>query len=166
MSKPKDYKDFFQRVARSRDTSEAEARDMWMTFYEEILTILFVTGRCVLPEIGVITLTEKDEQVQKQVDEDGVEHLYVVPARDYPIFTAEDDFINDINLQGVTRAYRKRLKTNTLTKRDYLRIQRAETLGMSTVERARQQEEVCRVNFSKKLAEKKEKVIEDEKNKQ
>lgn len=161
MREPDGYKDFFHRVSRNRDTQEKTVREWWNSFYDQAVTLLFLTGKCVLPGIGTLTLVEKDEQVQRQVDSDGIEHLYVVPARDYPIFCPEDDFINDVNMQGVTKKYRKRLKSNSLTQRDYLRIQRAEKMNVSPVDVARKKENACKEDFSKRLEKKKKETLND-----
>lgn len=149
------YKDFYTRVARSRGMNEKSVREWWSAFYEQIITMLFITGRCVLPDIGTFVLVEKEEQVQKQTDADGEEHLYIVPARSYPVFYVDDDFINDINMTGVTKSYRKRLRKGTLTQRDYLRIQRAEKMQVSEVDIARKNEEKAKMDFEKLLKEKK-----------
>ena len=68
--------------------------------------------------------------MQIQKGPNGKEIVYRVPEREVPIFTPHDDMINDINMQGVTKAYRRRLKAGTLTQRDYERQVRAEALGV------------------------------------
>ena len=65
----------------------------------------------------------------QQKGPNGEEVVYRVPARDKPIFTPHDTFINDVNCLGVTKAYRKRAKKNQLTAMDYRRQQRAAELG-------------------------------------
>lgn len=155
---PEGYKDFYLRVARNRNASDRTVREWWLSFYDQILTLLFVTGKCTLPMIGTIVLVEKEEQIQKQVDSNGEEHLYLVPARSYPVLYVEDDFINDVNMQGVTKSYRKRLRRGALTQRDYLRIQRAENMNVSPVDTARKIEEASKEKFAKTLKKKKEEL--------
>lgn len=152
------YKDFYSRVARNRNAGEKTVKEWWLSFYDQILTLLFVTGKCTLPMIGTIVLVEKEEQVQKQVDANGEEHLYIVPARSYPILYVEDDFVNDVNMQGVTKSYRKRLRRGALTQRDYLRIQRAERMEVSPVEVSRRTEQISKDKFAKTLEKKKEEM--------
>lgn len=164
MKVPEGYKDFYLRVGRITGTQEKTVKEWWSAFYEQILSILYVTGKCTLPGIGTFVLVAKEEQVQEQTDSQGVTHLYIVPARDYPIFYPEDDFINDVNMQGVTKSYRKRLKRGALTQRDYLRIQRAEKMNISPVETARKIEQECKANFSKTLEKKKAESEKNEKN--
>ena len=77
-------------------------------------------------------------------------------ARDIPEFIPHDDMINDINMQGVTKKYRKRLKTGKLSKRDYERQARADALEVAG-NMAEHRLEASKEKFQELLKEKKEK---------
>ena len=88
-----------------------------------------------IPKIGYLTLQHMEEKVQKQTDGEGGFKYYVVPERDKPVFTPDDEFIDDINMTGVTKSYRKRLKHDGLTLRDKERERRAkQILGLDIQE--------------------------------
>lgn len=130
-NKSKDAKDFFNIVARLYDARPDTIRRWWKSVYEAIVRELYVNGVVYLPDIGYITLQLRPEQIQKQHHPDGTVRYYSVPERDIPIFHAEDDFINDINMIGVTKSYRKRVKKGITTLRDKERERRAaEIMGI------------------------------------
>ena len=72
-------------------------------------------------------MTYQEEYVQKQVH-NGEEKFYQVPGHYSIDFFPCDAFINDVNGQGITKAYRKRLKKQELTKRDIERQIRFEKM--------------------------------------
>lgn len=129
-------KDFFNIASRFVGARPATAQTWWNGFFEVIVRELYTSGMVYLPKIGYFTLQHMDEKIQKQKDPDGngVKY-YVVPERDKPVFTPDDDFINDINMTGVTKSYRKRLTHEGLTLRDKERERRAkEILGLDIEE--------------------------------
>lgn len=124
-------KEFFKQMARFADVTSLETvQKYWYAACEVIIRELFYNGTCRVPGLGTFSTRKVGEQVQIQKGPDGKEVVYRVPERDVPIFTPHDDMINDINMQGVTKAYRRRLRAGTLTQRDYERQVRAEALGV------------------------------------
>lgn len=138
-------KEFYTGVARLLDVPVKQVKTFWENgFNEFIVREIFFRGSCRLPGIGSFRTKKIAESFQVQKNIEGKEIVYKVPERDVPIFDAHDNFINDINMHGVTKAYRKRLKKNALTHRDYLRQIRAETLGVEgsiSAERMRESKE-------------------------
>lgn len=127
-------KEFFKQACRWKDCNTIQtAADWWSAFQEVIIREVFYNGCCRVPGIGTFTVREEEEKLQTQKMVNGKIVSYKVPARVYPLFTPEDDFINDINMQGVTKKYRKRLKKGELKARDYERELRAESLTMMDV---------------------------------
>ncbi len=127
-------KEFFKQACRWKDCNTIQtAADWWSAFQEVIIREVFYNGCCRVPGIGTFTVREEEEKLQTQKMVNGKIVSYKVPARVYPLFTPEDDFINDINMQGVTKMYRKRLKKGELKARDYERELRAESLTMMDV---------------------------------
>lgn len=98
--------------------------------YEYIVRTLWLVGVVRIPNLGTFTLRRVAENVQVQRNIDGEEVIYRVPERDVPVFTPHDTFINDVNMMGVTKAYRKRKKNGVLTENDYKRQQRADIFGV------------------------------------
>ena len=111
---------------------------------------------CTIPNLGTFTLVHEPESYQKQINDKGEEVIYKVPARDKPVFTPHDTFINDVNYMGVTKAYRKRVRKNQLTAMDYRRQQRAAELG-EYGSKAQERIEQSKENFKELLKKKKEK---------
>lgn len=124
-------KEFFKQMARFADVTSLETvQKYWYAACEVIIRELFYNGTCRVPGLGTFSTRKVGEQVQIQKGPDGKEVVYRVPEREVPIFIPHDDMINDINMQGVTKAYRRRLRAGTLTQRDYERQVRAEALGV------------------------------------
>lgn len=123
-------KEFFTQACRWKNCNTVQtAAEWWSAFQEVIIREIFYNGVCRVPGLGTFTIEEIPETYQRQKAEGGRFVTYRVPARIKPIFTPEDDFINDINMSGVTKAYRKRLKDNALTQRDTDREIRASEIG-------------------------------------
>ena len=127
-------------------------------FYEAIVRRIYLQKSCTIPNLGTFTLVHEPEYYQKQTNENGEEVIYKVPARDKPVFTPHDTFINDVNYMGVTKAYRKRARKNQLTAMDYRRQQRAAELG-EFGSKSQERIEKSKENF-KELLEKKKKEKE------
>lgn len=125
-------------------------------FYESIVRRIYLQRSCTIPNLGTFTLVHEPEYYQKQINENGEEVIYKVPARDKPVFTPHDTFINDVNYMGVTKAYRKRVRKNQLTAMDYRRQQRAAELG-EYGSKAQERIEQSKENFKELLKKKKQK---------
>lgn len=124
-------KEFLTLACRFTDsTNIATAKKWWDAFYEVIIREMFFNGTCRVPNVGTFFTQEHGEYLQKNKDINGKEVIYTVPARQFPYFDASDQFINDINMMGVTKQYRKRLTKGMLTAADYERQIRAESLGV------------------------------------
>lgn len=124
-------KEFFKQACRWKDSASAQtATEWWSAFQEVIIREVFYNGKCRVPGLGTFTVRQEEGYTQTQRMKNGKIVSYKVPPRIYPLFVPEDDFINDINMQGVTKAYRKRLKMGELKARDYERELRAETVNM------------------------------------
>ena len=124
-------KEFFKQACRWKDSSSTQtAAEWWSAFQEVIIREVFYNGKCRVPGIGTFMVRQEDGYTQTQRMKNGKIVSYKVPPRVYPLFLPEDDFINDINMQGVTKTYRKRLKAGELKARDYERELRAETVNM------------------------------------
>lgn len=124
-------KEFYAGVSRLMDTKPQTIKKYWEGIYEFIIRELFFKGSCRVPMMGNFSLKRIGESIQVQIDQNGKQVTYRIPERDIPIFTPHDTMKNDVNMQGVTKAYRKRLKNGVLTQRDYLRQVRAEALNVS-----------------------------------
>lgn len=152
-------KEFFKQACRWKDsTSIQTAAEWWSAFQEVIIREVFYNGCCRVPGIGTFTIKEEESHYTKQRMPNGKEVTYLVPGRIVPIFTPEDDFINDVNMQGVTKTYRKRLKKGALTERDYIRQVRADSLAASACvdEMIEQRRESAKKEFQKLLEKKRE----------
>ena len=76
-----------------------------------------------------------------------------MPEHVKPIFTPCDTFINDCNMKGVTKKYRKRAKNKQLTVRDLQRIAKAEAIErLKKV--SEETKEAAKIDFADKLKEK------------
>lgn len=154
-------KELYADIARILDVSiKTVKRYIVDGFYEAVVRRLYLQRSCTIPNLGTFTLVHEPESYQRQMNENGEEVIYKVPARDKPIFTPHDTFINDVNYMGVTKAYRKRAKKNQLTAMDYRRQQRAAELG-EYGSKAQDRIEQSKENF-KELLEKKKKEKEAE----
>lgn len=123
-------KELYTDIARLLGVTVATVRRYIIEgFYEALVRRIYLKGSVTVPNLGTFTLVHEEEYYQTQKDENGEEVIYKVPARDKPVFTPHDTFINDVNCMGVTKAYRKRAKKNQLTAMDYRRQQRASELG-------------------------------------
>ncbi len=152
-------KEFFKQACRWKDsTSIQTAAEWWSAFQEVIIREVFYNGCCRVPGIGTFTIKEEESYYMKQRMPNGKEVTYLVPGRIVPVFTPEDDFINDVNMQGVTKQYRKRLKKGALTERDYTRQIRADSLAASACvdEMIEQRRESAKKEFQKLLEKKRE----------
>lgn len=152
-------KEFFKQACRWKDSSSIQtAAEWWSAFQEVIIREIFYNGCCRVPGLGTFTVTEEPSHYQTQKMPNGKTMTYLIQGRIKPDFTPEDDFVNDINMQGVTKKYRKRLKKGALTERDYARQVRADSLAASTCvdEMIEQRRESAKKEFQKLLAKKRE----------
>lgn len=151
-------KEFFKQMARFADVSNlSTVQKYWYAACEVIIRELFYNGTCRVPGLGTFSTRKVGEQIQIQKGPEGREVVYRVPEREVPVFTPHDDMINDINMQGVTKAYRKRLKAGALTQRDYERQIRAESLGV-TGSLSEERIKASKEQFKKLLQEKKKRI--------
>ena len=150
-------KEFFTQMARFADVTDPRTcAKYWYAACEVIIRELFFNGKCRVPSLGTFVTKHINSTVQIQKGPDGNKIIYPVMARDIPEFIPHDDMINDINMQGVTKKYRKRLKAGNLSHRDYERQARAESLEV--VKNISQQKvEDSKEKFKELLKEKKEK---------
>lgn len=150
-------KEFFRQACRWKDSKSIQtAAEWWSAFQEVIIREIFYNGTCRIPGLGRFGIEEREGGYQKQKDEKGREVTYFIPARIVPVFVPEDDFINDVNMQGVTKAYRSRLKAGELTQRDFEREIRAESMNGEIMmeDMMRQRKQKARKELSKLLDEK------------
>lgn len=151
-------KEFFTQMARFADVNSLQTvQKYWYAACEVIIRELFYNGTCRVPGLGTFSTRKVGEQIQIQKGPEGREVVYRVPEREVPVFTPHDDMINDINMQGVTKQYRKRLKAGTLTQRDYERQVRAEALGVIG-SLSEERIEASKKKFKEMLDEKKKKI--------
>lgn len=151
-------KEFFTQMARFADVNSLQTvQKYWYAACEVIIRELFYNGTCRVPGLGTFSTRKVGEQIQIQKGPEGREVVYRVPEREVPVFTPHDDMINDINMQGVTKQYRKRLKAGTLTQRDYERQVRAEALGV-VGSLSEERLEASKKKFKEMLDEKKKKI--------
>lgn len=148
------YTEFFEDIARWADMKTTTAIEKYYdAMYEVIVRELYHKGQVSLPYIGTLVCETMEEYYQRQKGPDGEYITYRVPERDMPVFTPDDDFVNDVNMQAVTKRGRKRVRRGEFTKRDYMRQLRAASCGiakdLSEERRLRAQED-----FKQKLAEK------------
>ena len=152
-------KEFFTQACRWKDNgSVSTAAQWWAAFQEVIVRELFYNSSCRVPGLGYFVIKQEDGHFQKQKKPNGREVSYFVPGRITPVFRPEDDFINDVNMQGVTKQYRKRVKAGALTERDYIRQIRADSLAANACisEIIEQRKEEAKKEFQQLLAAKRE----------
>lgn len=160
-------KEFYLDACRFADSkSTVTAKKWWQAFVEVIVRQLYFNNSCYVPYLGMFGLKylPQQTQTQKAPDGDGVV-VYEVPERNIPIFSPNDSFVNDVNMIGVTKAFRKRQKKNKLTQRDHLRQQRAEMLGAEgSLSEAHLEAAKARFleTLKEKAAQSKSKVLEDD----
>ena len=126
--KTKDENEFYDLAAKLLNSTRPKTKTAWKAFFEVMVRELYVNGMVYLPLVGCFRLQHLEAGIQKQVDSKGVVHWYQVPERDRPVFIPEDDFINDINMHGVTKSYRRRIKQNARTLRDNERYRRLQEI--------------------------------------
>lgn len=150
-----DEKDFFLLAQRMADCKNASVVKWWNVFYEVILRQLYLAGAVYLPNIGWIELKKREGKVFNRKRQDGTIEVVDVPERNMPIFTPEDDFVNDVNLVGVTKNYRQRVKNGSLTVRDKERERRTQALmgdNFYMSEKAKEKRsEILRDEFEERL---------------
>lgn len=148
-------KEFYSGVARLLDVTTDTVKKYWEDgFNEFIVRELFFKGICRLPNIGTFTVYKIEENIQYQTNENGEVEYYRVPERYVPKFMPHDIMINDINMNGVTKKYRKRLRDNVLTERDYKRKIRAQALGVGEP-MTEEHIQASKLSFKEKLEQKK-----------
>ena len=146
--------ELYRLVARELDCTAQTARKYVDAIVEVIAKEVYLSGTCRVPNLGTFDAQHIDEKIQKQVH-DGKLFEYRMPEHVKPISTPCDTFINDCNMKGVTKLYRRRAKNKQLTVRDLQRIAKAEA-----IERLKkvsdETKEAAQVEFAEKLKEKRE----------
>ena len=123
-----DANEFYDLAAKLVDSKREKTKLWWRIFFEIIVRELYTSGVVYLPMIGYMRLEHVEGGIQKQVDSKGFVHWYDVPDKDKPVFLPEEDFVNDINMKGVTKGYRQREKMNKFTLRDRERQRRLQEI--------------------------------------
>lgn len=146
--------ELYRLVARELDCTAQTARKYVDAIVEVIAKEVYLSGTCRVPNLGIFDAQHIDEKIQKQVH-DGQVYEFVMPEHVKPIFTPCDTFINDCNMKGVTKMYRRRAKKKQLTVRDLERIAKAEAIDrLKKV--SQETKEAAKIDFADKLKEKKE----------
>ena len=144
--------ELYRLVARELDCTAQTARKYVDAIVEVIAKEVYLSGTCRVPNLGIFDAQHIDEKIQKQVH-DGEILEYIMPEHVKPIFTPCDTFINDCNMKGVTKKYRKRAKNKQLTVRDLQRIAKAEAIErLKKV--SEETKEAAKIDFADKLKEK------------
>ena len=146
--------ELYRLVARELDCTAQTARKYVDAIVEVIAKEVYLSGTCRVPNLGVFDAKHIEERIQKQVH-DGELYEFVMPEHVKPVFTPCDNFINDCNMKGVTKKYRKRAKNKQLTVRDLERIAKAEAIERLKNVSA-EMKETAKIDFADKLKEKKE----------
>lgn len=147
--------ELYRLVARELDCTAQTARRYVDAIVEVIAKEVYLSGCCRVPNLGIFDAKEIKESIQKQVTPAGDIVEYTVPEHVKPIFTACDTFVNDCNMRGVTKLYRKRAKKKQLTVRDLERIAKSDALNrLKNI--ADSEKEAAKIGFADKLKEKKE----------
>lgn len=124
-------KEFYTLMARYAGvTNLATVEKYWKAAVEVMIREIHINHTCRLPLIGTFNVKEVEENFQLQRGPDGKEKMYKVEARIIPTFIPHDDFVNDVNMFGVTKKARRRIRKGEMTERDYLRQIRAENMGV------------------------------------
>lgn len=149
-------RDFYEGVNRLLDrTNVSKTEKEWKAFVEYIVRAIYNTNTCYVPYLGNFKVRKIEERIQHQKTPSGKPIDCIVPARIVPVFFAQSEFIDDVNGHGVTKEYRRRLKNNALTTRDYERLLRTEQLESPDVyHRTKDDIERSKENFRKMLEEK------------
>ena len=146
--------ELYRLVARELDCTAQTARKYVDAIVEVIAKEVYLSGTCRVPNLGIFDAQHIEERIQKQVH-DGEVYEFTMPEHVKPIFTPCDTFINDCNMKGVTKLYRRRAKKKQLTVKDLQRIAKAEA-----IERLKkvsdETKEAAKIDFADKLKEKKE----------
>ena len=136
-------KEFLTKMCRYADTTNLQTASKWFrAFVETVVHELYYNRKCRVPDIGTFTLKYIKPSRQIHEDKDGNKIEYLIPERYRPEFIPHDTFINDVNYTGVTKQYRKRLKKNVLTKKDYMRDVRREAESMQNNMEVLSEEEI------------------------
>lgn len=143
---------FYRLLARELDCTTKTAKKYLDAIVEVIAKEVYLSGTCQIPYLGTFDAKQIPESTQRHKEENGDLVVYTIPEHIMPIFTATDNFINDCNLRGVTKEYRKRVRRKVLTRRDLERIAKAESMKrLRNI--AQEDREAAKVAFGDKLKE-------------
>lgn len=131
----KESMEFYNLLGRLYDARPRTMQKFWNVVVEVIIRELYTSGIVYLPKIGYFVLEEKPSYVTKEVKKNGTVNYYEIPNRDVPKLLPDDEFVDDINMIGVTKSYRKRVNSGKKTLRDKEREHRArEIMGLNDYE--------------------------------
>lgn len=147
-------KDFFALAAKKAEVTPRTAQQWWDVFFETIVEQMYLTGQSRLPGIGALRTTKQEETVYRQPDENGEDKYYYTPERYLPYIQFQSEFTDDINMRGVTKAYRKRLHRGTLTMRDREREKRMAMMQTTQGQITETKAEIAKSAFADKLKQK------------
>lgn len=146
-------KEFYTGVSRFLGVTPSTAkRYLEDGFYEFIIRELITKQSCRIPLLGMIKLEYKEGGISTQM-KNGEQVMYEIPARYLPIFVPHDIMVNDVNIHGVTKKFRKRQKNNQLNEADYRRQLRRKEMCLD--------EEDAVETYRQLMEKKKEKFRED-----
>lgn len=93
---------FFSLFARYANTSETTLKKMYGAMVDAIIRELYLYGYVYLPDVGYIMLRTKPKSIYSRRQNDGTYVYYESPVKSQPYFVPDDNFINDVNMRGVT----------------------------------------------------------------
>lgn len=138
-----------------KDTPQVAAQ--WLdAIIEVIIREVYAVGRCRVPYLGTFNRKVIGAYV-KTAKVNGEETLTRVPEKYSAYFTPSADFIDDINMHGISAKYKKKVALGKFTRRDWLRQVRAAeleieyTINKDSIEKMQK-------NFANKIKEKVEKA--------
>ena len=158
--RPVNGEDMFKYAAHLADCNPKVVKKYWGYILDAIIHVCHFDGECEVP--GFCSVILEDGEL-KEVTEQSYCKVKANPV---------DDFINDVNGFGVTRAYKMRVKKKKLNERDIRRMtnftmqeQMLRHLAEERVEESRKTREQGRAEFMA-LLEKRKKEHEERKNEQ
>lgn len=130
------YKEFYSEACKFMNKKDLNlAAEWWESFVEVIIRRMYFDSICECPYLGKFEVRNSCFRIKSQdtLDKERQEFMhYKTQTKVIPAFFPSDNFINDVNMSGVTREYKKRSKRHKLSHRDYLRMTRSEMLASNS----------------------------------
>lgn len=127
-----DAQEFFEYASilfEEENATPAVAKKWWYVFVEIIVRWCFLRGECRLPQVGVFKMIKSPREVVPVRFKNNTDTpVYQSNEKFLVYFEPVDDFIDDVNMKGISHEFRKKARKGLLTTRDYLRELRAEQL--------------------------------------